>query len=52
MTGSMKRGCGENENRAVNKEREHEGDSRIDGCEFDRLAFALGRLLEHPRLHN
>ena len=52
MTGPMKRGCGENENRAVNKEREHEGDSRIDGGEFDRLAFAFGRLLEHPRLHN
>src|ERR1700719_480729 len=48
----MKHGGGEHKDCGVDEKGEHERATRVDGCEFDRFAFAFGRLLESSRLYN
>ncbi len=44
MAGPMERGGRQDEDRAIDEEREHEGGGRVDGGEFDGLTPALGVL--------
>src|SRR5947207_14543153 len=52
MTGPVKGGSSQNQDRAVNEQSEHQGHGGIDGGKLDRLTFAPRCLLEFPRLHN
>ena len=52
MPGPMKHRRRQNQDRGIDEKREHQRAGRVDGREFDRLAFAFRRLLEFPRLHD
>ncbi len=52
MARPVERGRREDEDGGIDEEREHERDARIDGGEFDGLAFALGGLRELAGLHD
>src|SRR6187455_924564 len=52
MSGPMEGGSGKNQDRSINKQGEHEGRARIDGCKLDSFTSAFRGLLEFSRLHN
>src|SRR5207237_10741266 len=52
MTGPVKGGSRQNQDRAVSEQIEEQGHLGSDGGELDRLTLAPRGLLEFPRLHN